>query len=239
MLALALGSLLVVGAAPPAPVAAPATTTTTATAATTTAFPPGSDAVLPGLVDVGAALPVRVELKYATTDNFMHRDVYGGLKRCFLVDDAARMLRGALTELQRAHPSWTFVMYDCARPRRVQLIMWDVVKGTPQQGYVANPHKPPGSVHNTGCAVDLSAWDTATNAPVDMGTPYDFFGARAEPRHELAQWKTGALSSTQLANRLALREAMLRAGWRLLPHEWWHFDCAEGGAARRRYATIE
>ena len=137
------------------------------------AFPPGEDVVLPGLVDVAATLPVHVELKYGTTDNFMHRDVYGGLKKCFLVDDANTMLIEAHRLLQLAHPGWTFVMYDCARPVRVQKIMWDVVKGTRQQGYVANPHKPPGSVHNTGCAVDLSLWDTKTKTAIDMGTPYD------------------------------------------------------------------
>lgn len=202
------------------------------------AFPPGSDAVLPGLVDVGARLPVRVELKYGTTDNFMQRDVYGGLKRCFLVDDAARMLGDALGHLQRGHPGWTFVMYDCARPRRVQLIMWDVVKGTKQQGYVANPHTPPDSIHNTGCAVDLSVWDTTTNSAVDMGTPYDFFGRAAHPSKESELWKAGELSAAQWANRLALREAMLRAGFRPLGHEWWHFDCADGKTARKKYPVI-
>jgi D-alanyl-D-alanine dipeptidase len=202
------------------------------------AFPKGTDAILPGLVDVGATLPVRVELKYATTDNFMGRDVYGGLTRCFLVDDATRMLGVALTELQRGHPGWSFVMYDCARPRKVQLVMWDIVKGTPQQGYVANPHTPPGSIHNTGCAVDLSVWDTAAKAAVDMGTPYDFFGAKAHPAKEVELWKKGQLTGLQWANRLALREAMLRAGFRPLGHEWWHFDCADGGTARKRYPVI-
>ncbi len=202
------------------------------------AFPPGSDAVLPGLTDVGAMLPVKVELKYASTDNFMKRDVYGGLKRCFLVDDAATMLATALTELRRGHPTWTFIMYDCARPRAVQLIMWDVVKDTPQQGYVANPHKPPGSIHNTGCAVDLSVYDEATSSPVDMGTPYDFFGPKAHPSKESELWKKGELSSEQWANRLALREAMLRAGFRPLSHEWWHFDCAQSSVARKKYPLI-
>lgn len=203
------------------------------------AFPHGSDATLPGLVDVGAALPVHVELKYGTADNFMKRDVYGGLRRCFLQGDAARMLAASHALLQKTHPGWTFVMYDCARPRRVQLVMWDIVKGTPQQGYVANPTKPPGSIHNTGCAVDLSLWDTAKQAPVDMGTPFDFFGKRAEPRHEVELWKTGQLTSEQYANRLALREVMLRGGWRMLPHEWWHFDCTDGGSARKKYPVIE
>lgn len=203
------------------------------------AYPPGSDPALPGLMDVGAVLPVRVELKYASDDNFMRRDVYGGLKRCFLVPDAARMLVEAHRVLSARAPDVTFVMYDCARPRRVQLMMWDVVKGTPRQGYVANPHAPPGSMHNHGCAVDLSLWDLKAGRPLDMGTPYDFFGKAAQPRHEVELWKNGKLTSEQLANRLLLREVMLRAGFRLLPHEWWHFDCAPGSAARARYPVVQ
>jgi zinc D-Ala-D-Ala dipeptidase len=196
------------------------------------------DAAALGLVDVGAKLPVRVELKYATPDNFMKRDVYGDFKQCLLVDDAFAMLDKAHTALQQRAPGLTFVMYDCARPRSVQLIMWDVVKGTPQAGYVANPHKPPGSVHNTGCAVDLSLWDTKANAPLDMGTPYDFFGALAEPRREADLFKEGKLTNEQLANRLLLREVMVRAGFRILPHEWWHFDCRPGSEARKKYPVI-
>jgi D-alanyl-D-alanine dipeptidase len=203
------------------------------------AFPPGSDAVLPGLVDVGAALPVHVELKYATADNFMKQDVYGGLTRCFLQKDAADMLAAAHALLQKTHPGWSFIMYDCARPRRVQLIMWDIVKGTPQQGYVANPTRPPGSVHNLGCAVDLGLWDSEKKAIIDMGTTHDFFGKLAQPRHEVELWKSGQLTSEQYANRLALREVMLRAGWRLLSHEWWHFDCTTGSMARKKYPVIE
>jgi D-alanyl-D-alanine dipeptidase len=202
-------------------------------------FPRGSDATLPGLVDVGATLPVKVELKYATPDNFMHRDVYGGLKRCFLVPDAARLLAAAHKLLATRAPGLTFVMYDCARPRRVQLTMWKIVEGTKAQGYVANPHKPPGSIHNTGCAVDLSLADATTGAPVDMGTPFDFFGRKAEPRAEVQLWLDKQLTGEQLANRLLLREVMLRAGFRILPHEWWHFDCAEGSVARKQYAVID
>lgn len=196
--------------------------------------PPG-----PGLVDVAARLPAaQVQLGYSTTDNFMKRDVYGELDRCFLVEDAARMLADAHALLQRRAPGLSFVLYDCARPRSVQLVMWQVVAGTKQQGYVANPHKPPGSVHNRGCAVDLSLWDVERGAPLDMGTPWDFFGALAEPRREADLWREGKLTTEQLANRLLLREVMLRAGFGLLPHEWWHFDCAAAGVAAQRYPVL-
>ncbi|MBI1944562.1 MAG: M15 family metallopeptidase [Deltaproteobacteria bacterium] len=193
----------------------------------------------PGLVDVGERIPTaHVALGYSTPDNFLHKDVYGELERCFLVEDAARMLADAHVRLQQRAPGVTFVLYDCARPKSVQLVMWDAVAGTKQQGYVANPHKPPGSVHNRGCAVDLSLWDSAKQAPLDMGTPWDFFGALAEPRRESDLWKEGKLTSEQLANRLLLREVMLRAGFGLLPHEWWHFDCAPPGIAAKRYPIL-
>lgn len=201
---------------------------------------PPAEVILPGLVDVGAALPdVKVELRYATADNFMKRDVYGGLKKCFLQKEAADKLAAARTLLQKEHPTWTFLMYDCARPRSVQLIMWDVVKGTPQQGYVANPLKPPGSVHNLGCAVDLGVFDTASGSAVDMGTPHDFFGKKAEPRHEQELLKKGELTAVQVQNREALRKAMLGAGWGMLQHEWWHFDCLKGSEARKKFPVIE
>lgn len=193
----------------------------------------------PDLVDVTARIPaVQVRLGYSTPDNFMGKDVYGELERCFLVADAARMLSDAHARLQQRAPGLTFVLYDCARPRSVQVVMWDAVAGTKQQGYVANPHKPPGSVHNRGCAVDLSLWDVSKGAPLDMGTPWDFFGALAEPRRESELWKQGKLSSEQLANRLLLREMMLRAGFGLLPHEWWHFDCAPPAVASARYPIL-
>jgi D-alanyl-D-alanine dipeptidase len=200
---------------------------------------PVPDVTLPGLIDVGAALPVKVELKYATTDNFTGQNLYGGLRRCFLVRDASDMLARAHQLLAERDANVTFIMYDCARPRSVQLKMWDVVKGTPKQGYVANPHQPPGSVHNTGCAVDLSLVDKRTGVPLDMGTPYDFFGPAAEPRREADLFKEGKVTNEQLANRLLLREVMIRAGFRLLPHEWWHFDCKPGAQARKLYPLIE
>jgi D-alanyl-D-alanine dipeptidase len=196
--------------------------------------------VLPGLVDVGDRLPdVRVELKYATADNFLGRDVYGGLRRCFLVPDAAAMLERARDLLRERAPELTFVLYDCARPRRVQVEMWRLVEGTAQEEYVANPHVPPGSVHNGGCAVDLSLARRDGGAALDMGTSFDFFGPLAEPELEIGFWKKGELTSEQLANRLVLREVMLRAGFRLRWNEWWHFDCADASVARARYPTIE
>ncbi|GAB4517434.1 MAG: hypothetical protein Tsb0020_36000 [Haliangiales bacterium] len=190
----------------------------------------------PGLVDAGALIPeLQVDLRYAGEDNFLGRSVYGDLDACFLQKDAAEMLARAQALLIKSRPDWRLRMLDCARPRWVQRAMWKLVVGTPQQSYVANPAR--GSIHNFGCAVDLTV-ATRAGEPLDMGTAYDFFGPAARPDRELALLARGELSAEQLANRLALREVMLRAGFRLLVSEWWHFDCASHRETRKRYRPI-
>jgi D-alanyl-D-alanine dipeptidase len=190
----------------------------------------------PGLVDAATVVPeLQVDLRYATADNFLGRAIYGALRTCYLQQDAARMLARAQALLIQAHPDWRLRVLDCARPLWVQREMWKLVKGTPKQGYVADPAK--RSVHNFGCAVDLTV-ATRAGAPLDMGTGFDFFGALAQPAQELALLEQGRLGPEQVANRLALREVMLRAGFRPLGHEWWHFDCASHADTRRRYREI-
>jgi D-alanyl-D-alanine dipeptidase len=190
----------------------------------------------PDLVDAGKlAKGLLVELKYASADNFMGKNVYGPLDRCFLNRDAAAMLAEAQADLVRAHPDLRLLTYDCARPVTVQVKMWDTVRGTPSSKYVASPKT--GSIHSYGCAVDLTiAREDGT--PLDMGTPYDHFGPEAEPQLELGHLDSGALTADQLANRLLLRMVMLRAGFRILKHEWWHFDCASQRETRTRYRQI-
>lgn len=190
----------------------------------------------PGLVDAATRVPeLQVDLRYATPENILGRAVYGDLRTCYLQERAADMLARAQALLVRAHPEWRLRVYDCARPRWVQRAMWKLVAGTPQQAYVANPAR--GSIHNFGCAVDLTV-ATRDGTPLDMGTPFDLFGPRARPDREIALLASGALTAEQVANRLVLRQVMLRAGFRMLANEWWHFDCAPQTEARQRYRII-
>jgi zinc D-Ala-D-Ala dipeptidase len=116
----------------------------------------------------------------------------------------------------------------------VQKLMWEVVEGTPQQGFVTDPAT--GSVHNLGCAVDIGLADQ--DGPIDMGTPFDFSGEAAGPRDERKLLLDGTLSTEQVANRLVLREVMMRAGYTPLDHEWWHFDCLPGAQARKVFRPV-
>lgn len=190
----------------------------------------------PGLVDAATVVAeLQVDLRYATAENFLGRPIYGGLRACYLQEDAARMLARAQAALAAAHPGWRLRVLDCARPLWVQREMWKLVAGTPRQGYVADPAR--RSIHNFGCAVDLTL-ASADGTPLDMGTPFDFFGRLAHPAREIELLEQGKLSAEQLGNRLVLRAVMVRAGFRPLAHEWWHFDCASQKETRRRYREI-
>jgi len=190
----------------------------------------------PDLVDARTVVPdLQVELRYATRDNFLHEAVYGDLDVCYLHKDAAALLARAAAALARVRSDLHLHVYDCARPAWVQRKMWAIVEGTPQKAYVADPRK--GSLHGTGCAVDITLADGA-GAPLDMGSPHDDFTRRAEPRAELELLDKGELTGDEEANRLLLREVMLRGGFRVLANEWWHFDCATRADAARKYRMI-
>lgn len=190
------------------------------------------------LVDV-ATLDKRwkLDVKYATTDNFTGRVLYSSA-RCFLRPKPAQMLLEAQKWLDANHPGYVLMLKDCYRPVSVQRLMWDVVKGTPKQGYVADPNSKYGSVHNYGCAVDLTLMDTK-GAEVDMGTAYDHLGRLAEPRHEEEYLSAGTLTKAQVAMRHVLRDAMLHAGFKAIPNEWWHFNALVGEQLRAAYTPLD
>src|SRR5437763_631444 len=73
---------------------------------------------------------VHIELKYATTDNFMKENLYGEFTKCFMHKDGGAKLKKAVGLLRAAHPGFGLLVYDALRPRSVQRKMWARVKGT-------------------------------------------------------------------------------------------------------------
>ena len=179
---------------------------------------------------------ILVKLSYSTTENFLHEDVYGDLQTCYLRKAAAEKLDKAQTLLEEKRKGYRLVVYDGLRPRNVQYKMWRLVKGTPQQEYVADPEK--GSFHNFGAAVDLSVVDDEGSL-LDMGTPFDYFGDLAQPRHEGRFIKEGKLTKKQIENRRLLREVMQKAGFQGIVDEWWHFNAFSYDEVKRRYKIVE
>jgi zinc D-Ala-D-Ala dipeptidase len=165
-------------------------------------------------VDISTIPGVRIDLRYATTNNFVGTNVYGSFHTAYLHRKAADKLRKAAELLQQERPGWSLLVLDALRPRSVQRIFWAKVKGTPAQMYVADPDQ--GSIHNYGFAVDITLAD-ANGKEVDMGTPHDSFDSLAQPQLEERYLAAGRLTHEQEANRLALRKAMTGAGFIQLP----------------------
>jgi len=192
-----------------------------------------------GLINVQSVIPeIRVELKYSTTDNFLHADVYGDLTDAYLQKDVAEKLKTAYQFLQETHPELTFIIYDAVRPLSIQYKMWEILDLPPGQKekYLSNPKN--GSIHNYGAAIDMSLAVKNGN-PLDMGTPFDFFGEAAEPQLEYKMLQEGVLSQQQIDNRKILRSVMQKAGFRQLPAEWWHYNSCSREEAKIKYAVIE
>jgi D-alanyl-D-alanine dipeptidase len=191
-----------------------------------------------GLVDVATLDEgIIVQLVYATPYNFLGKVLYKDLSRAYLQPDVAQKLLAAYRALKKIRPDLTLVVYDAARPVSIQHEMWDMVKGTEWDYYVANPTKG-GGMHNFGAAVDLSLID-GTGQPLFMGTPYDYFGYEANTDKENELVSTGRLTPRELENRLLLRKIMTGAGFRTVKSEWWHFNACTLEDARKQYKLIE
>ncbi|MFZ0831870.1 MAG: M15 family metallopeptidase [Mycobacterium sp.] len=191
---------------------------------TTPAVPPVSDqARAAGLVDIRTVVPgAIVDLRYATSNNFVGTPLYPPDARCLVHESMAPGLAAAAQALRPQGE--VLVFWDCYRPHDVQVRMFEAF---PQPGWVATPG-PYSRSHEAGRSVDVTiASAGAQCAPaqrvnglclVDMGTDFDDFTPRA---HAFA---TDGVTAEAQANRARLREAMNPGGLTVYSGEWWHFD---------------
>lgn len=191
-----------------------------------------------GMVEVTSACPgVRVSLMYGRADNFTGRVLYTDLHHAYLHPKAAAALKRAQQYLHRLCPELHLIVFDAARPMRVQQSMWDVVKGTSKDIYVSNPAHG-GGLHNYGMAVDISICN-AKGDTIPMGTKVDYMGAKAHIDREAQLVKRGRLTQQAVSNRQLLRRVMRYAGFRALRTEWWHFNYVSRATAKKYYKVIK
>ncbi len=189
----------------------------------------------PDFLDVSQDASVKVDLRYGSTNNLLGRDVYGGFQRALLHRLAAEKFFRACEILRSEKPDLKFLIFDALRPQTAQKEFWNLVKGTPQQPYFADPAK--GSIHSFGFAIDLSLCDV--NGELPMGTEFDDLSALAEPRREEEFLLSGKLRSNEVENRKLLRSILEKAGFLSIPHEWWHFDALPPAEVRANFRIIE
>jgi len=191
-----------------------------------------------GLVNVNALdSSIIVDLKYAKTDNFLKRNLYGNIRNAYLQKDAAEKLVKASTLLKNYDPNLRLVLLDAARPLSIQQQMWvDVnLPGGEKEKFVTNPQI--GSLHNYGAAVDVTL-ATKEGDYLDMGSPYDAFTEMSYTINEDILLKKGLLTNQQVENRRLLRKIMIEAGYTPIETEWWHFNACSRKYAKANYKLI-
>jgi len=178
---------------------------------------------------------IGVDLRYATPDNFVGRDLYSPLDCAWLHVDAAAALERAVAWLAERKPGYSFLVLDALRPHRVQEQLWAALQGTELLMYLADPAK--GSIHSFGMALDITILDPS-GAELDMGTGFDDLTERSHPALERELLARGELTEAQIANRQLLRDAMSGAGFVGINSEWWHFDCGDRVHVRATYTRV-
>jgi zinc D-Ala-D-Ala dipeptidase len=177
------------------------------------------------LLDIRTIVPdAVVDLRYATSENFVGVRLYPVDARCLVHESMAAGLKVAADRLR--HQGLVVVFWDCYRPHAVQVRMFQIVS---DPNWVARP-EPWARSHEAGRSVDVTLAYAATGRScaaaqrvqghclLDMGTGFDDFTARA---HAFA---VAGVSPQARANRARLRSAMSAGGITVYSGEWWHFN---------------
>jgi len=163
------------------------------------------------LIDLSLVNPrIILDIKYATSDNFVGKPVYT-LAKAYLRESVAEKLNRVQEGLERN--GLGLKVWDAYRPLPVQQTFWDMV---PDERYVADPQK--GSVHNRGAAVDLTLIDADGNE-LAMPTGFDDFTQKAHHGYK-------ELSDEVIFHRDLLLTAMVAQGFTPFATEWWHYNDA-------------
>ena len=171
---------------------------------------------------------VILEIRYYSTHNFVGRRIDGYLApTALLTRQAADSLKAVSDDVMRL--GYRLKIYDAYRPQCAvdHFVRWatDVADTTMRRYFYPDVDKSrlfeldyiyEKSGHTRGSTVDLTLFDMATEKEADMGGTFDWFGEESHPDY------TG-ITPEQYANRMILRDAMLRHGFKPLDSEWWHF----------------
>ena len=180
-------------------------------------------------VNLAEVIPdVILEIRYYSTYNFVGARVDGYEEPVALITrQAADSLRVVSDDLLKQ--GYRLKIYDAYRPQCAvdHFVRWAAdVNDTLMKPYFY-PEVPRDSLfelgyiakrsgHTRGSTVDLTLFDMATEKEVDMGGTFDWFGNESHPDFD-------GVTAEQLHNRMILREAMLRHGFKAIDEEWWHF----------------
>lgn len=203
-----------------------------------------------GFVHLTDVVPDAIlEIRYYSTYNFVGDRIDGYEKpTALLTKEAAKALKAVSDDVIKQ--GYRLKIYDAYRPQRAvtHFMKWakqrndirmkayfypDLDKSVLfAKGYIAEK-----SGHSRGSTIDLTLFDMKTEKEVDMGGTFDWFGIESHPswcgNPETNQY-TGEFSGNtppaerkinevQFRNRMILRAAMVKHGFKPIAEEWWHF----------------
>ena len=206
-----------------------------------------SDQIIPAehaiaqFVEITDVVPDAIlEIRYYSTYNFVGARVDGYLQpTAILTHQAADSLKAASDDLNAQ--GYRIKIYDAYRPQIAvsHFVRWakdlDDTAMKPyfypnvdksrlfELGYIAEK-----SGHSRGSTVDLTIVNMTTGKEVDMGGVFDWFGTESHPdcggNPETLEYRPNdTITAEQFNNRMVLRTAMMRHGFKPLDCEWWHF----------------
>lgn len=173
-----------------------------------------------------------LEIRYYSTYNFVGDRIDGYEEPvAILTEEAAAALKEASDDL--ISQGYRLKIYDAYRPQMAvdNFMAWALDEEDVRmkqyfypeldkdvlfpQGYIAEH-----SGHSRGSTVDLTLFDMETEKEVDMGGTFDYFGELSHPDYT-------EITEEQYENRMILREAMMKHGFKPLEEEWWHFTLVD------------
>ena len=186
-----------------------------------------------------------LEIRYFGTYNFVGERIDGYLQpTALLTKRAADSLKAVSDDVMRM--GYRLKIYDAYRPQMAvdHFVRWaaDVPDTLMRRYFYPEVDKSrlfeleyimARSGHTRGSTVDLTLFDMTTEKELDMGGTFDWFGEESHPDFG-GNPETGVyngkpspagrtITAEQFRNRMILREAMLRHGFKPLDSEWWHF----------------
>ena len=152
----------------------------------------------------------RVELPYATQDNFTGTQIYE-FTDAYLRYGTLKKLAQAAARLREM--GYGLLIWDGYRPVYAQQKLWDVC---PDPNYVSKPGTGT-QAHCRGIAVDLTLYDLETGELLEMPSGFDEFSALGD--RDYSDCTAAARANAQL-----LQDVMESCGFKPYSGEWWHFS---------------
>ena len=186
-----------------------------------------------------------LEIRYFGTYNFVGENIDGYLQPIALMTKrAADSLKAVSDDVKRL--GYRLKIYDAYRPQMAvdHFVRWaaDIPDTLMRRYFYPEVDKSrlfeldyiaAKSGHTRGSTVDLTLFDMTTEKEVDMGGTFDWFGKESHPdfggNPETGEFNGKpspagrTITEEQFRNRMILRAAMLRHGFRPIDSEWWHF----------------